>query len=566
MIKIWQIGNTGVRNPMRIQDALRVYADSNLVGKIRSVTGSNALMRLLHSKGVLNNQPGNDSSGSYGRKWRLVFNKNGFTYNLPVRGQSHSDPVDELTPFGKTFLEATTVPAIQECFLRSMSMMMEPLESGKAFSPLRWTLAVMLAVEKRTGDSTISFIEFATQVQTSNPEGDIEKVVDSILEIRSKRDASSAKRKYDKCLFERLGSNYKGKAANFSEYGDMNLRYIRATGIVKSRGKGIVIVAEKHELAKHLAKDLTTDEPLILKRKKLYDGPSLPTDGETVAKEILQSLEQRLKDKGIRYDAIDYATLTTAASINNVRYRLEEILSQNEEEVYAKDQKNRWSEIADYMDLVIQRGGKKTYGDDTEISVPKEEASAYLEWCLWRAFLAMNTLKNKPYNVRRFKVDQDFFPVGTAPGNGPDLIAEYEKFAIVIEVTLSDNSRQEAMEGEPVRRHVADIGISLRKPTYGLFVANHVDTNTAETFRIGTWYTKEDVKTRLDILPMTLRQFKDYFISVFSSGIHSNGEIADFLKECVAERDAYEAPEWKKRIAVKVSSFKDKCMELMHEA
>ena len=56
----------------------------------------------------------------------------------------------------------------------------------------------MLAVEKRTGDSTISFIEFATQVQTSNPEGDIEKVVDSILEIRSKRDASSAKRKYDK--------------------------------------------------------------------------------------------------------------------------------------------------------------------------------------------------------------------------------------------------------------------------------------------------------------------------------------------------------------------------------
>ena len=48
---------------------------------------------------------------------------------------------------------------------------------------LSGALAVMLAVEKRTGDSTISFIEFATQVQTSNPEGDIEKVVDSILEI-----------------------------------------------------------------------------------------------------------------------------------------------------------------------------------------------------------------------------------------------------------------------------------------------------------------------------------------------------------------------------------------------
>ena len=556
MIKIWQIGNTGVRNPMRIQDALRVYSESNLVGKIRGVTGSLAFMHLLHSKGVLNNQQGCDNTGSYGRKWRLVFNKNGFTFNEVQKNEPFTQNdigfVDTLTPFGKTFLEASTVPAIQECFLRSMSMMMEPLDSGKNFSPLRWTLAVMLSLEKRTGDNSISFIEFATKVQTTDPEMDIEHVVDSLLEIRRERNASKSKREFDKRLIKELGANYGKKANNFSEYGDMNLRYLKATGIVKSKGKGIVIVAEKHELAKRLAEHLITDEPLLSRYKELYAGPSLPTDEESTARIVLTGLEEQLKDKGIAFN-INHAMLKSAADINNARHALEELLSQNEEEIYAKDQKNRWREIADYMELVIKRGGKKVYDDDTEIIVPKEDASAYLEWCLWRAFLAMNTLKNKPYRVRRFKIDQDFLPVGTAPGNGPDLIAEYGDCAVVIEVTLSDSSRQEAMEGEPVRRHVSDIGLQLGKPTYGLFVANHIDTNTAETFRAGTWYTKEDVKTRLDIVPMTLKQFREYFVSIFSSGTHSNGEIVDVLKGCVAERDKYDAPSWKKSIATNLS-------------
>lgn len=65
-------------------------------------------------------------------------------------------------------------------------------------------------------------------------------------------------------------------------------------------------------------------------------------------------------------------------------------------------------------------------------------------------------------------------PVGTAPGNRPDLIAEFRNFVIVIEVTLSESSRQEAMEGEPVRRHVADAVEKYSKqgkPVFGLFIA-----------------------------------------------------------------------------------------------
>ena len=52
---------------------------------------------------------------------------------------------------------------------------------------------------------------------------------------------------------------------------------------------------------------------------------------------------------------------------------------------------------------------------------------------------------------------------------------------ILTEVTLSTSSRQEAMEGEPVRRHVSDAVLKYDKPVYGMFIAVRIDTNTAET-------------------------------------------------------------------------------------
>ena len=110
---------------------------------------------------------------------------------------------------------------------------------------------------------------------------------------------------------------------------------------------------------------------------------------------------------------------------------------------------------------------------------------------------------------------------------------------------MSDNSRQEAMEGEPVRRHVSDVALQGGKPAFGLFIANHVDTNTAETFRNGIWYTKEDLRTRLNIVPLTLKQFRDYFVSVFETGKHVNGEIIGLIQKCIDGRDEGDAPQWK---------------------
>ena len=146
-------------------------------------------------------------------------------------------------------------------------------------------------------------------------------------------------------------------------------------------------------------------------------------------------------------------------------------------------------------------------------------------------------------------------PVSTAPGNGPDLIAEFEDFVIVIEVTLSESSRQEAMEGEPVRRHVADLMQQYDKPVYGLFIANRIDSNTAETFRIGIWYTRDDERLELHIIPFTLMQFSMFFKAIFSKGNATPQAVIDLMIQCEQFRRDYEAPQWKARIAETVSTL-----------
>ena len=61
----------------------------------------------------------------------------------------------------------------------------------------------------------------------------------------------------------------------------------------------------------------------------------------------------------------------------------------------------------------------------------------------------------------------------------------FEDAVVVVEVTLTSSSRQEAAEGEPVRRHVALYAEenTTGKDVYGLFIAPRVDTNTAHTFQ-----------------------------------------------------------------------------------
>ena len=546
-IKIWLVGNTGLRNPNRIQEGLAVYAKSAFVGKLHGRDNEIGFMNLLNKEGIIQNESGKDESGSHARKWRLMFAKNGYIYpqvNKKDGNQDDLGAMDDITPFGRTFLKADTFPAVQECFLRAMSVeQFEMPNKITYFSPLRWMLAIMLELEKRTGSTEMSRIEFALWGHTTNPSYDLSEVVDHILDLRQRRAKAPAKRTFDKNEIKERGKHYDKKADNFLDYSDMNMRYLRISGMFQRKGRGIMIVPAKHLLAEKLAKETATSEPLIDAYKQLCSGAPLPTDNIDVAKTLLEDLKKQMKERHIVYDISDLP-LDTPAEINIARQRLEDTLAKTDEIQYANDQCNQWQEIADYMSLLIKGGGKLVYDEDNAIEIPKDETPAYFEWTLWRAALAIDHMVNKPYEVRGFRLDSDFLPVTAAGGGKGDLYCEFEDFMILTEVTMSTSSRQEAMEGEPVRRHVSDAVLNYNKPVYGLFLAIRIDTNTAETFRHGIWYAKGDVKQRLDIVPLSLEQFRRHFVSMFEGKQARPEHLRDLILQCEMERDNLEAPAW----------------------
>ncbi|MBQ9895110.1 MAG: AlwI family type II restriction endonuclease [Ruminococcus sp.] len=550
-IKIWLVGNTGLRNPNRIQEGLAVYAKSAFVGKLHGRDNEIGFMNLLNKEGIIQNESGKDASGSHARKWRLMFAKNGYIYPQVSKKDGKQEDLgamDDITPFGRTFLKADTFPAVQECFLRAMSVeQFEMPDKTTYFSPLRWMLAIMLELEKRTGSTEMSRIEFALWGHTTNPSYDLSKVVDHILDLRQRRAKAPAKRTFDKNEIKERGKHYDKKADNFLDYSDMNMRYLRISGMFQRKGRGIMIVPAKHLLAEKLAKETATSEPLMDAYKQLCSGAPLPTDNIDVAKTLLEDLKKQMKERHIVYDISDLP-LDTPAEINIARQRLEDTLAKTDEIQYANDQCNQWQEIADYMSLLIKGGGKLVYDEDNAIEIPKDETPAYFEWTLWRAALAIDHMVNKPYEVRGFRLDADFLPVTAAGGGKGDLYCEFEDFMILTEVTMSTSSRQEAMEGEPVRRHVSDAVLNYNKPVYGLFLAIRIDTNTAETFRHGIWYAKGDVKQRLDIVPLSLEQFRRHFVSMFEGKQARPEHLRDLILQCETERDNLEAPAWMRYI------------------
>lgn len=554
-IRIWLVGNTGLRNPNRIQEGFSVFSQSSFVGNLRGRENELGFMKLLNDKGIIQNEEGKDSTGSHARKWRLMFAKNGLIYPQVQKkdgAQSDLGPLDEITPFGRLFLKADTYPAMQECFLRAMIVEQFQMPDGKTrFSPLRWLLSIMLELEKRTGSSELSRIEFALWGHTTNPSYDLGEVVDSILDLRGRRSVAPTKRLFDKKEIAKRSEHYNKKADNFLDYCDMNMRYLRITGLLQRKGRGIMIVPSKHLLAEKLAKTSSSKLPIMEQYKLLCLGSPLPNDDVDIAKSMLDDLIKQMKERHILFDISDLP-LKTANEINIARQRLETVLALTDETQYASDQCNQWKEISDYMTLIIKGGGRLVYDEDNAIEVPKDETPVYLEWTLWRAVLAIDHMVNKPYEIRGFKLDSDFLPVTTAGGGRGDLYCEFSDFTILTEVTMSTSSRQEAMEGEPVRRHVSDAVLKYNKPVYGMFVAIRIDTNTAETFRHGVWYARGDLKQRLNIVPLTLAQFQQFFVAMFEANKATPENLRGLLQKCESRRDILQAPEWKQYISASV--------------
>jgi hypothetical protein len=483
----FEFGNTTVRSGARLRDGLIAINLSAKEGSLRERAGDIALIDMLVSNEVIDFH--GEETYSVGRKWRAALCKMGLLYDKYDSNQDEIGQIDFITPNGKRLIHAESIAAQQESFLRAIASMQlsyngRSYKVGPGFSPLKHIVRVLWALEKATGSSQISFIEFASFAQFDPAKSSYEEIVEAISAHRIDRVKADNKKRYDiATLEESVLNNGRVALSSYIDYADENIRYLKATGCFSSVGKGIAIAPSKYDFLKELISSIQEQSSIVEYWKNATNGSKLPTDDLSIAARALETLQVEANRRGIPFKEV--AQAGDVGTLNNSRYDLEELIALNQELDYAHEQRNQVDEILQYLSVLLPRD-TRPHGlvTDIEVEIPRGEGPAYLEWAVWRAFLAINKLKNPPFESRKFKVDRDFLPTSHAPGNGPDLVFEFASYVLVVEVTLLTSDRQATAEQVGVRRHVYEIAKNAKdKPVYCLFLAPSIKNETARDFR-----------------------------------------------------------------------------------
>lgn len=551
-MKPWQLGNTSVRSGLRTRDALLALAHSDAQGRIRGPAGDVRFRNLLGEAGVV--ELGVDATASVGRKFRHALGRLGFLYPKAPPGvtQAAIGPLDTITPAGHRFIQAQSVAGQQECFLRALAGLSfdldgQPYGECGSFSPLLHVLRVLQTLEESGDDEGfLSLTELAAYVQTTDQTASYPALRKRILAYRRARSGMANKTAFDRAAIEerRTEDGNPVLFASYYDYADMNFRYLRGTGLFTLRGRAISIAPSKRSLARQLMSSIVPALDPVVYWRHMTTGPALPTDNLTVSKQALAELAAEAKRKNVPVPA-ESLSVTSVADAASRRHDLEERIAVVDELEYARRQAAEWPDIARYIGALVTGRPSRARGDDAVVVIPGGEAPAYLEWSVWRAFLAINRLANAPSKARGFDVDRDFLPVRHAPGGRPDLVFEFDDYVLVVEVTLSTSGRQEATEGYAVRQHVFDVkrdySKTKRKPVYGLFIAPSLDPNTVKTLQRGEWHDG-DSEHRVDVVPLTIGQFAALFRAMFEMDMTDNVGVRRLVDGCLASRDSHQRP------------------------
>lgn len=332
------------------------------------------------------------------------------------------------------------------------------------------------------------------------------------------------------------------KRDTLRDYGDLNFRYLRLSGLFTARGNKMVLSSEKIDLAEHILAQDWTVKPLDKEFLEDWfwnpDEPMLPLDD----REFLSKRAVRLQDEQDRLRK----SLKTPLPIAKVEvekppeelilkdlkftvYQLEnQALILKEVAYYEKLQElDSVDEIDQYYDQILRGellGGNKP---------------AHFEWNTWRGFLAIDRLSCLPHETRNFPVDDDLMPTDFALPNKPDMNFTYEDFKLVVEVTLLTGPNQWSAEGEPVPRHIARVQAASDIPTMGVFIAPTINVNTAVEFysflRQRPYIIDDSKKLHLTIIPLTLDQWRG-LLRLFKKTRFSPLDLRNLLED-IARHD-----------------------------
>lgn len=585
---IWRVGDTTVRNPRRSRGALVALSKSPLNGNMLDGDSKNEFAKLLHNEGVVDWKGvvnGNNMKGD-ASKWCLALSRLGFITPRLTPKRHMNGPIDpllksivkgidglsgrpyEITPAGRQLINCKSKLAEQECYLRALICYRAPspidLTGSKtyeemfrnSFFPLKFILRIIHGLRESGENPIITAREYALLVQTVSPDDRLERIVGSIIEYRIERKGRKGDaEKYDQELASRIalrtGKDKLKVLKDLDTRAHCALMHFRSTGVFKtSFGRGVE-VARSHEALSNLLRnryiEINNFEDFV---RVQINGAGLPTDDKRDSLYVIQDLKKKIEDLNVKYDIVEVNDDMSIQYINGVRNDLEEKYHEIMEIEYAKNQPSAINEILGYLKSIPKNDSFRML-DGTNVSYTRGERATYLEWAVWRAFLAIGGLQNSPKDARRFEVDHDFMPIHFAPGGGPDMYFEFDNAVVVVEVTLTESSRQEAAEGEPVRRHVATYFEKFDdKSVYGLFIAPKIDSNTAQTFLDGIWFLPDDSRIDLDIVPVSLDAFIKFLRSAHNESGMAHEKLLRLMHECreLARRER-EAPRWKSAVS-----------------
>lgn len=338
------------------------------------------------------------------------------------------------------------------------------------------------------------------------------------------------------------------KGDTLTDYADSMVRYFSKTGLFSISGERLVVRDSQWSLVRALVNEglhMVSDADFVDYFGRA-DTPKLPTDDREFISANLVELEKRYKELRARVQP-ETAESEAPASVAQLdipmlRRHQGELLKSivdYKEELFYRQQREQVCDIIDCYDKIA----------DGTLLGGMAYLPAYLEWTTWRAFLAINTIRNPISSTRNFQIDDEINPVHHAKPGHPDMVFDYGSFVIVGEVTLKTGESQWSAEGESVPRHVGDIVKEAgAKAVLGVFIAPVIHPQTAQQFFGQVWHVSGKEFVPLDIVPLTIEQVKA-LLAGFQAAPISVAELRSLLDTCcAAKKDAKNGVVWLARL------------------
>ncbi len=477
-MKIWTIGNTTVRNPRRLREALQLFIIKMGDRPFRE-TEQLEFQGVMIEAGLVDSERYDGSDGA--RKFAAAFKQLGFITDWS-RGKDW-----KLTPVGTLLLR---YPQLEETiFLRQLLkyQLPSPLETrGTEDFHIR-PFRLILRFLKRTRDEGLVGLTkfeiglFVITVLTEN-DAAFEDAFARIKEYRAEYDSirgKVAKTRFASLRF-RVAAQHVGLVpGTFRDYADSNSKYALMSGLLSLSGNKLVLAESRLPFVDEVLSESKSFIPHDEYLKYFYDPelPRLPSDNEAFLLAETISLREQLTKLADEiheeYTIPPPPAQNMLSDLQAYEHKLRDELKRLREIQFYREQRLKLNEIEELLDDI--KTGALVAGEFY--------APAYFEWAIWRLFLAINDIRGPIDKTRGFDIDVDMHPTHHARGGAADLTFVYDDFCLVCEMTLMSGSRQFAGEGEPVTRHVfTAILRDSDKPVYGLFITNKLDPNTVNAF------------------------------------------------------------------------------------